>query len=135
MPFYQNVAAPMRTEPMREADSTPIGIYVVNRLPLYPGSPVEVSFSVNNDSPSSPKRVRLRVEGFVGEMHGAELNSGDFSVKPATKMIAPMDFDKFVLTGTIPQDIVADVYNGWIVALEGQEEVRIPVRLIVTAQP
>lgn len=132
MPMYQNMQD--MPEPVREVDSPPASI-VVNRLPLFPGSPVQVSFSVNNDSQTSPKRIRLRLEGFVGEMQGTELSSEDFSIKPATKVVAPMDFDKFTIIGTIPQEAPSDAYNGWIVVLEGQEEIRIPVRLFVTTQP
>lgn len=128
VPFQQDMTGP------GVADSQPGSMYVVNRLPLLPGSPVKVSFSINNDSPSTPKRLRLRVEGFVGEMHGAELNGSDFSVKPASKVIAPLDFDKFTLIGAIPQNAPGDAYNGCVVVSEGLEELRIPVRLVVNAQ-
>ncbi len=106
--------------------------YVANRMPLFPGSPVQVSFTISNDSVSSPKELQLRVEGFAGEMRGASLDGQGFVVVPATRTIAPMDFDKFTLTGTIPPDAVIDTYRGWIV-VSADEELRIPVRLVVTA--
>jgi hypothetical protein len=107
------------------------GFVVVNRLPLFPGGPVRIPFSVNNDSPSSPKQVRLGVEGFIGELRGAELDKKHFSITPATRAIAPMDFEKFTLTGVLPPDLPGDTYSGWI-AVGGDEELRIPIRLVVT---
>ena len=126
--YYQN-----EEDRLGEIETPPNVNYVINRLPLFPGSPVKISFTINNDSVSFPKKLRMRVEGFVGEMHGANLNGKDFSIKPGTKVIAPMDFDKFTLTGTIPQDVLSDTYCGWIFVSEA-EELKIPVRLTVTAQ-
>lgn len=105
--------------------------YVTNRLYLFPGHPVEVSFTINNDSVNSPREIHLRVEGFKGEVHGAQLNGADFAINPDKKEIAPMDFDKFTLVGNIPQDIPADTYCGWII-VSSDEELRIPVRLLVS---
>lgn len=113
------------------AEAPPAVNYVVNRLPLFPGSPVQISFTINNDSVSSPKELRLSVEGFVGEVHGGTLNGNDFSVEPATKVIAPMDFDKFTLQGAIPPEAPSDAYGGWIV-VAAEEQLRIPVRLVVS---
>lgn len=115
-----------------EAETPPQINYIVNRLPLAPGSPVQISFTINNDSPASPKRLRLRAEGFTGEMHGARIDSKEFGVKPKTKAIAPMDFDKFTLSGTIPLDVASDAYSGWIIVSEKEGELQIPVRLLVT---
>lgn len=129
-PYYQD-------EPGRAggAETPPIANYVVNRLPLFPGSPVRVTFTINNDSASSPRRLRLRVEGFVGELQRAVLDGKGFTVKPATRVIEPLDFDKFTLAGAIPQDAVPDAYGGWIVVSSQHEELRIPVRLVVGGQP
>jgi hypothetical protein len=108
--------------------------YVMNRLHLFPGYPVAVSFTINNDSPDSPKEIHLRVEGFIGEGQGAQLNGADFAIDPDSKTIAPLDFDKFTLVGSIPQDILPDTYGGWII-VSAEEELRIPVRLLVSASP
>lgn len=106
--------------------------YIMNRSPLYPGNPVRVSFTINNDSQSSPRELRLSVEGFVGVTHGARLDGNAFAIEPATRVVAPMDFDKFTLTGIIPPDAVPDAYDGWVV-VSAEEGLRIPLRLIVTA--
>jgi hypothetical protein len=93
---------------------------------------VAVSFTINNDSPSSSRELQLSVEGFAGEMRGARLDASTFAVDPATCLIAPMDFDKFTLKGAIPPDAPADSYAGWVV-VAAEEGMRIPVRLFVTA--
>jgi hypothetical protein len=105
--------------------------YLTNRLPLAPGGSVRVSFSISNDAVASPKRVAVRAEGFVGEGEGAALDPSALRVRPATKTIAPMDFEKFVLTATVPPETPPDVYRG-VVVVTSSEETRIPVRLQVT---
>jgi hypothetical protein len=92
-----------------------------------------VSFTINNDSATSPKELQLRVAGFAGQMHGTSFNGEQFSVEPATQVIAPMDFDKFTLKGAIPPDVPGDAYFGWVI-VSAEEELRIPVRLVVTPQ-
>ena len=123
-----------QSEPERPAarETPPPMSYIVNRLPLLPGSPVWVSFTINNDSVTAPKELRLHVEGFVGEMHGAPLDGSAFSVEPATRVVAPLDFDKFTLRGILPPDTVPDAYAGWMV-VSAEQALRIPIRLIVTA--
>ena len=106
------------------------GYCITNGRPLAPGSGVKVSFSINNDSVEVPKKVSLRVEGFAGETDGTQIGADRFTVKPAKKTIAPMDFEKFVLQGAVPPDVPPDVYRGWIVVSSGNE-FRIPVRLVV----
>jgi hypothetical protein len=101
--------------------------YITNRLPLAPGAPVKVSFSINNDSVATPKKVRLRLEGFTGETEGARIADTGFTLTPALKTIAPMDFEKFV-----PPETPPDVYHGSVVVSAG-EEFRIPVRLVILA--
>jgi hypothetical protein len=105
--------------------------YLTNRLPLAPGGSVRVSFSISNDAVASPKRVAVRAEGFVGEAEGTPLDPSALRVRPATKTIAPMDFEKFVLTATVPPETPPDVYRG-VVVVTSSEETRIPVRLQVT---
>lgn len=106
---------------------------VINRLPLFPGSPVQVSFSINNDTPDQPKKVTLRLTRLTGELTREQLPSSACAIKPESSVIAPMDFEKFVVSGMIPVDTKADAYNGFI-DVSGQEELRIPVRLIVTSR-
>jgi hypothetical protein len=104
--------------------------YVTNRQPLFPGNDVSVSFTINNDSATVAKDLSLRIEGLTGELRGETLDSAGFSVEPSAKVIAPLDFDKFTLTGTIPPTAPGDSYAGWIV-VASEEELRIPVRLVV----
>lgn len=105
--------------------------YLFNRLPLSPGAGVTLSFSVNNDSLTADKIIRISVEGFVGETRQAVLDAGAFSVTPNEISIAPADFEKFVLRGIIPAMAPADNYHGWLVLSE-QGEYRIPVVLSVS---
>lgn len=104
--------------------------FLANRVPLAPGGEVRVSFSITNDSLLDAKRVSLRVEALVGEHQGVRLDGGAFAVRPARKTIAPVDFDKFVLVGTVPDAAPADVYRGAVI-VHSSEEMTIPVRLIV----
>jgi hypothetical protein len=103
---------------------------LTNRLPLAPGGTVRISFSVNNDSMTEPKKVELRVEGFAGDTQGGHLDPAQFTVKPAQKTIAPVDFEKFVLQGLLAADVPPDVYRGAVVVDSGSA-FRIPVVLVV----
>ncbi|MGH7107459.1 MAG: hypothetical protein ACREF0_09550 [Acetobacteraceae bacterium] len=103
---------------------------ITNRLLLRPGGQVSISFSVNNDSPIAGKPVRLLAEAFSGERSGAVLPPASLVVRPDEQIIAPMDFEKFVLEGTIPADVVPDRYRGSVVVL-GEGPMRIPVLLVV----
>lgn len=104
--------------------------FLTNRVPLAPGGTVHVSFSITNDSLVEPKRVSVRVEEFVGEYEGVRIDGAAFAVKPARKTIAPSDFEKFVLTGTLPAAIPPDVYRGGVI-VGSTDEMSIPVRLLV----
>ena len=129
----ESQAAP-RPQPEASARAPSVAAFsgVVNRLPLFPGSPVHVSFSINNDSPDVPRRVQVRLEGLTGEVTGTPFNAGELAVEPGTREIAPMDFEKFVITGIVPMGLKSDAYSGWIV-VSGQHQLRIPLRLVITA--
>jgi hypothetical protein len=103
---------------------------ITNRLPLTPGGTVRISFSVNNDSMTEPKKVELRVEGFTGDSQGTRLDASAFTVKPPRKVIAPVDFEKFILQGPVPADAPPDVYRGMVTVVSGNE-LKIPVVLVV----
>jgi hypothetical protein len=105
--------------------------FITNRLPLSPGGAVKVSFSINNDSIVAPKKVALRIEGFMGEVTGASLPAAAISVKPPARTIAPVDFEKFTLRGIVPAETLPDVYLGWVV-VDSEEQLRIPLRLNVS---
>lgn len=136
-PYAVPQAGPYQAPPLSEPRTAPAGPqpvpspgYVTNPLPLFPGSSVSVSFTINNDSATVAKEVRLWIESLTGELRGDTLDAAGFSVAPSTKVIAPLDFDKFTLTGTIPPTAVGDSYGGWIV-VASDEQLRIPVRLVV----
>jgi hypothetical protein len=123
------VANPPPSEP--DAVTEPEPAYgITNRLPLTPGGSVKISFSVNNESMTEPKKVELRVEGFAGDAQGGHLDASGFSVKPSTKTIGPVDFEKFVLQCSVPSTAQPDVYRGAIV-VTSENELRIPVVLVV----
>ena len=103
---------------------------ITNRLPLTPGGAVKISFSVNNDSMTEPKKVDLRIDGFTGDTQGGQLDASAFTVKPAQKTIAPVDFEKFILQGSVPANAPPDVYRGVVIAVSGNE-LKIPVVLVV----
>ena len=111
------------------AESEP-GYGITNRLPLTPGGTVKISFSVNNDSITESKKVDLRAEGFTGDTQGGRLDASTFTVKPAQKTIAPVDFEKFILYGSVPADTPPDVYRG-AVTVASETELKIPVVLVV----
>lgn len=122
----------MQGEGVPEAPAEPAAFYITNRLPLTPGGTVKVSFSINNDSMVAPKKVTLHIEGFLGEATGALLPAEGLSIKPETKSIAPVDFEKFVLSGAVPIETPPDVYLGWVL-VSSDDELRIPVRLTVSS--
>lgn len=105
---------------------------IINRVELHPGSAVNVPFSINNEQADAARHVRLSVLGFTGATYGAVLPQSGFSVDPNEREIGPVDFDKFVLLGSIPAEAPPDVYSGWVL-VEGHEEMRIPVMLMVSA--
>ncbi|MDD5673028.1 MAG: hypothetical protein PHC61_02600 [Chitinivibrionales bacterium] len=105
------------------------GVY--NRLPLFPGSPVKVPFSINNDAAEAVKKVNVKLEGLTGELTDTKLDAAQFAIKPAHQSIDPMDFEKFLITGTVPPHTPSDAYNGWII-VTGDEQLKIPVKLVVT---
>jgi hypothetical protein len=104
---------------------------LANRLPLTPGGEVSVSFSVNNDSMTEVRKVEFKVQGFAGESHQAAIDATAFTVKPAQKTIAPVDFEKFVLKGVVPETVPPDVYRG-VVVVRSDKDLFIPVVLVVT---
>lgn len=104
---------------------------LANRLPLTPGGPVSISFSINNDSMTEVRKVEFRLRGFAGDTRQAAIDAATFAVKPAQKTIAPVDFEKFVLKGVVPETVPPDVYRG-VVVVRSDKDLFIPVVLVVT---
>ena len=125
----QAAAAPTVGQPAEPAEAAP-SWGVTNRLPIVPGAPLGISFSINNDNPLAPRPVTLAVEAFVGERTGAPLPPGVLAVAPPSAVIAPMDFEKFVLQGALPPETPPDVYYGSL-RVGDDGGMRIPVRLVV----
>ena len=105
--------------------------YLFNRVTITPGSELSLSFSINNDSLTSPKQVKITVEKFIGETKHEELDASLFSVSPDKIEIAAADFEKFILKAKLPADIPTDTYHGRII-VEEQQIYRIPVVLFVS---
>ncbi|MGR4865695.1 hypothetical protein [Caulobacter sp. LARHSG274] len=114
-----------------EPDEAEAAYGLSNRLPLTPGGEVSISFSVNNDSMTEVRKVEFKVQGFAGETRRAAIDAAVFAVKPAQKTIAPVDFEKFVLKGVVPETIPPDVYRG-VVVVRSDKDLFIPVVLVVT---
>ena len=114
-----------------QAGPAPEVMFISNRLPVLPGQECRIPFSINNDSYTSQKKVKLHCEGFIGERTATRFGAAAVSIHPATKTIEPMDFEKFLLTGTIPEGLPPDMYQGWIV-VTADNNLRIPVRIIVS---
>src|ERR1039457_5757806 len=53
---------------------------VTNQQPLFPGSAVRVSFSINNDSASAEKKVALKLEALEGEISRNRLEGSVLSI-------------------------------------------------------
>lgn len=125
-------AAPAAASPAAPpaAAAEPPAYGITNRLPVVPGSPASISFSINNDSPDAPRSVSLRVEGFVGQQTGALLAADTFTVAPPSAVITPMDFEKFVLKGTIPPGTTPDIYHGSVL-VDSETSISIPVWIVV----
>jgi hypothetical protein len=124
-------AAPAAASPAAPPPAAEPPAYgITNRLPVVPGSPASISFSINNDSPDAPRSVSLRVEGFVGQQTGTLLAADVFTVAPPSAVITPMDFEKFVLKGTIPPGTVPDIYHGSVL-VDSETSISIPVWIVV----
>lgn len=115
--------------PAEAAEADQYGL--TNRLPLTPGGEVRISFSVNNDSVTDVRKVEFKVQGFAGESGQAAIDASAFTVRPGQKTIAPVDFEKFVLKGAVPETIPPDVYRG-VVVVRSDKDLFIPVILVVT---
>ncbi len=117
----------------KESEAEQAGMHIVNRLPISPNSKADISFSINNNSPSSPKTLSFTIEGFVGKTYNVTLDSKRFSIRPSKKVIEPMDFEKFMLKGDIPKDTPEDSYHGWIIVSDAKERFKIPVTLFISS--
>jgi hypothetical protein len=104
---------------------------LTNRLPLTPGGEVKIPFSVNNDSMTEVRKVEFMVQAFAGDSRQGAIEPDAFAVKPSRKAIAPVDFEKFVLTGALPAALPPDIYRG-VVVVRSDKDLFIPVILVVT---
>jgi len=129
-PAPQSAPDPVAGTPANAPAQTSAPFGITNRLRLAPGMAVSVSFSINNDTAAAPKQVTLRVEPFTGERTGTLLPPSCLAVSPEAASVAPMDFEKFVLRGVIPDHSPPDIYNGCI-AVGAEDPMRIPVVLVV----
>lgn len=117
--------------PAPDGRAAPAQYGIFNRVPVSPGGQVRVPFAINNDLPRSPKSLVVSAHGFAGATRGFQLDDAAFSVEPSEKVIAPLDFEKFLLVGVVPEDAPEDTYNGWIL-VGGDEKMKIPAVLAIT---
>lgn len=118
--------------PASEQTATPEQAnYLINRLPLFSGGDVLLSFSINNDSLTSEKEIQLKIEPFLGGAQQYSIDASAFSVTPSQIVIAPADFEKFVIKGKIPKNAPEDTYSAWITVAE-EQTYQIPVVLVVS---
>lgn len=117
--------------PAPDGRAAPAQYGIFNRVPISPGGQVRVPFAINNDLPRSPKSLVVSAHGFAGATRGFQLDDAAFSVEPSEKVIAPLDFEKFLLVGVVPEDAPEDTYNGWIL-VGGDEKMKIPAVLAIT---
>jgi hypothetical protein len=94
---------------------------VGNSIPIAPGGAVYISFSLSNDVQGRPKRVAIALEPLQGERSGHVLDMHSFSINPVEREILPLDFEKFIVRGTIEADTPSDRYIGSI-AVTGDEQ-------------
>lgn len=121
--------------PVAAGAEPPAGAFgITNRRPLRPGGKVRISFSINNESAAAEKDVTVVADLFAGERSGVRLPDGTLTVTPRETKIAPVDFEKFLLEGTIPVATPPDLYHGSVVVL-GDDAMRIPVVLSVQNPP
>jgi hypothetical protein len=125
-PMAEHPGPPSAPDPAVEEET----FFLTSRVPVAPGGNVQVSFSITNDSLVEPKRVALRVGPLVGDHHGVQIDGTELAVRPARKTISPMDFEKFVLSGTVPSAAPPDVYRGAVI-VHSADEMSIPVLLEV----
>jgi hypothetical protein len=123
--------APEPARPPQPVEPEPQPYGITNRLPVFAGGAVSISFSINNESASAPKGVVLRLDGFAGD-RGGPLAADGFRFVPAQAAIAPMDFEKFVLEGVIPAGTSPDIYRGSVL-VESDANIAIPVWIHVQA--
>lgn len=108
---------------------------VFNRLPLYPGGDARLSFSIENELTDSDKKITLHIgEVFAGDKSGFIIDGTTFSITPEKVKIGPLDFEKCVLNGHIPETAPPDHYLGSVLVTD-TERYQIPVCLVVTESP
>lgn len=104
---------------------------VTHALPLSLGGAVYLSLSLNNDSRTETKAVTLELVGLQGEQ-GLQWPAATLTVTPTRCAIRPLDFEKIVISGSVPAELAPDIYHGHI-AVSGAEQLQIPVRFVVEA--
>ena len=105
---------------------------VSNRLPAFPGSEVKISFSIENESINESKQLKFDTVGyFIGDESNFQIEASAFKINPSKKSIAPMDFEKLVLSGKIPENAPPDIYKG-LIAVSGEDQYQIPIVIIVS---
>ena len=125
-----NGAYENREDASEAAASEPV---IGNAIPVAPGDDVSISFSLSNDVPDCVKRVTVALDQLRGERTGHPLDRTALAVTPAEKEILPLDFEKFIIRGTVAADAPPDRYSG-LIAVQGDERFTIRVCVAVEAK-
>lgn len=129
-PLERHPARPAEPEAVAGPQTAPEA-GVTHALPLSLGGAVYLSLSLNNDSRTETKAVTLELVGLRGEQ-GLEWPAATLTVTPTRCAIRPLDFEKIVISGSVPAELAPDIYHGHI-AVSGAEQLQIPVRFVVEA--
>jgi hypothetical protein len=130
-PAGKEKTAPKNTEKTEEKPDNQIAP-VFNRLPLHSGGTARLSFSIENELTDREKKVTLSIgEVFAGDKSGFMIDGTTFSITPGKVAIEPLDFEKCVLSGPVPETAPPDNYIGSILVTDN-EQYQIPVCLVVT---
>lgn len=105
---------------------------VSNRMSVAPGEEVKISFSIDNESHEASKQLQFAATGpFLGDKSGFQIEAKGFKISPSKISIAPMDFEKLVLSGKIPKNAPPDAYSG-LITVSGQDQYQIQILIIVS---
>lgn len=131
-PDSSQYAPPPEAAPSAPADQA--GAVIGNGHPAFPGGEIYIPFSISNDTHDRAKRITVSIGTLRGEQTGHQLDSSRLNMNPAAKTILPLDFEKFVIEGSITSDTLPDVYGGWI-EVSGDEQFRISLYIAVGEAP
>ncbi|MDH3973398.1 MAG: hypothetical protein OEV42_03870 [Deltaproteobacteria bacterium] len=129
----QEQTAPPEAPPNHRQEPENSQPLVSNRMPAFAGGEVTISFSIDNETHQGSKQLQFAAAAdFVGDKTNFQINAKSFKINPSKISIAPMDFEKLVFSGKIPENAPPDAYRG-LVTVSGEDEYQIPLVIIVSS--